>query len=64
MIDGTLIHEIQIDSRFNVNLMNFETMEELGLTTMTTTPIIHRMANQSRVKPLGMLSQIVTTNLG
>ena len=41
--------------------MNVDTMEELGITTMTTTPIILRMADQSRVKPLGMLSQLLTT---
>jgi hypothetical protein len=41
--------------------MNVDTMEELGLTSMTTTPIILRMADQSRVKPLGMLSQLLTT---
>jgi hypothetical protein len=40
MIDGSLICGVQIDSRSSVNLMNFETMEELGLTTMTPTPII------------------------
>ena len=41
--------------------MNVDTMEELGITTMTTTPIILRMVDQSRVKPLRMLSQLLTT---
>ena len=54
-IDGFLIEGVQIDSGSSVNLMNVDTMEEIGLTIMTTTPIILRMADQSRVKPLGIL---------
>jgi hypothetical protein len=61
IIDGSLINGVQVDSGSSVNLMNVDTMEELGLTSMTTTPIILRMADQSRVKPLGMLSQLLTT---
>ena len=61
MIDGSLIHGVQIDSVSSVNLMTNEVMEELGLKTMNPTPIILRMADQRRVKPLGILMQIVTT---
>jgi len=61
IINGSFIYEVQIHSGSSVNLMNFETMEELRLTTMTSTPIILRMVDQSRVKPLGMLNQITTT---
>jgi len=61
IIDGTLIQGVLIDSGSKVNLMNFETIEELELTTITATPNILRMADQSRVKPLGMLIQILTT---
>ena len=60
-IDGSLIEGVQIDSGSSVNLMNADTMEEIGLTTMTTTPIILRMADQSHVKPLGILKQVLTT---
>ena len=60
-IDGSLIEGVQIDSGSSVNLMDADTMEEIGLTTMTTTPIILRMANQSHVKPLGILKQVLTT---
>ena len=60
-IDGSLIEGVQIDSGSSVNLKNADTMEEIGLTTMTTTSIILRMAYQSRVKPLGILKQILTT---
>ena len=44
-IDGSLIEGVQIDSGSSVNLMNADTIEEIGLTTMTTTPIILRMAD-------------------
>ena len=60
-IDGSLIEGVQIDSKLTVNLMNADTMQEIGLTTMTTTPIILRMADQSRVKPLDILKQVLTT---
>ena len=60
-IDSSLIDGVQIDSGSSVNLMNVDTMEEIGLKTMTTTPIILRMADQSRVKPLGILKQVLTT---
>ena len=60
-IDGSLIEGVQIDSGSSVNLMNVDTMEEIGLTTITTTPIILRMADQSRIKPLGILKQVLTT---
>ena len=60
-INGFLIDGVQIDSGSNVNLMNADTMEEIGLTTMATTPIILRMADQSHVKPLGILKQVHTT---
>jgi hypothetical protein len=61
LIDGPLIEGIQIDSGSSVNLMSVKTMEEIGLTNMSTTPIILRMVDQSRVKPLGILNQVPTT---
>ena len=64
IIDGSLINGVQVESGSSINLINVDTMEELGLTSMTTTPIILKMANQSRVKPLGMLSQLLTTISG
>ena len=44
-IDGCFIHEAQIDSGSNINLMSAKTMEEIISTTMTTIPIILRMAD-------------------
>jgi hypothetical protein len=60
MIDGSLILGIQIDGGSSVNLMNQETMDEIGLTRMIPTPIILRMADQRKVKPLGILKQVPT----
>ena len=59
-IDGCSIQGAQIDSGSSVNLMSAETIEEIGLTNMTTTPIILRMADQSRVKPLGIVRRVPT----
>jgi hypothetical protein len=53
MIDGFLIPGVQIDGGSSVNLMNQKTMDEIGLTRMIPTPIILRMADQSKVKPFG-----------
>lgn len=60
MIDGSLIQGVQIDGGSSVNLMNRETMDEIGLTNMIATPLILRMADQSKVKPLGLLKQVPT----
>ena len=59
-IDGCFIQGAQIDSGSSVNLMSAETMEEIGLTNMTTIPIILRMVDQSRVKPLGIVKRVPT----
>ena len=59
-IDGCFIQGAKIDSGSSVNLMSAETMEEIGLTTMTTTSIILRMVDQSRVKILGIVRRVPT----
>jgi hypothetical protein len=58
MIDGSLIQGVQIDGGSSVNLMNHETMDEIGLTNMISILIILRMADQTKVKPLGILKQV------
>ncbi len=40
MIDGSLIHGIQINKGSSINLINKETMDEIGLRYMIATPII------------------------
>ena len=44
-IDRCFIQGAQIDSGSSVNLMSAETMEEIGLSATTTTPINLRMAD-------------------
>ena len=60
IIDESLIYGVQVDSGSSINLTNVDTMEELGLTSMTTTLIILRMADQNRIKSFGMLFQLFT----
>ena len=40
--------------------MNQEIMDEIGLTNMISTPIILRITDQSKVKPLGILKEAPT----
>ena len=58
------ISGVQLDGGAVVNLMTEHTMEELGLKTLEPTNIILRMADQRRVKPLGMLHGIKTIVAG
>jgi hypothetical protein len=58
MIDGSLIQGVQIDGGSSVNLMNQETMDEIGLTNMISASIILKMVDQSKVKPLRILKQV------
>ena len=60
IIGGALISGFQIDTGSSVNLMNIDTMSELGITNVVSTTIILKMADSSRVKPLGVLEQIPT----
>ena len=56
-IDGVMIPGFQVDTGSSVNLMSVETLNELGITNMTPTPIILKMADHTRTKPLGELTQ-------
>lgn len=44
----------------NVNLMNVESMNEVGISNVVSTTIILKVVDNSRVKPLGVLEQILT----
>ena len=61
IIDGSLIDEVQIDSESCINLMSYKTIEELDSIKLKYIPIILKMSDQSRVKPLRILSSILTT---
>jgi hypothetical protein len=54
-IDGIIVSGVQIDGGSSVNLMNIDTMHSLHLSRLQQTKLMLRMADQSRVKPLGIL---------
>ena len=62
-IDGVLIFGVQVDGGSSVNLMIVDTMEKLGLTSLLPTELLLRMANHSKVLPMGILIN-VDTNIG
>ena len=53
-----------MDGGSSVNLMNLDTMNSLQLTGLQDTKLMLRMADQSRMKPLGILSNVKTTIAG
>lgn len=59
-VDGCHIHNVPVDGGSGVNLMLEDTAHDLEYTTLETTRIVLRMADQSRVAPVGRLSQIPT----
>ena len=61
VIDGIVLRGVQLDGGSSVNLMNLDTMKGLQLTGLQDTKLMLRMADQSRVKPLGILSDVKTT---
>lgn len=63
-IDGVLIPGVQVDGGSSVNLMTAETMEKLGLQTLIPTTLMLRMADHSRVRPVGLLMNIYTVISG
>ena len=64
VIDGIVSRGVQLDGGSSVNLMNLDTMNGLQLTGLQDTKLMLRMADQSRVKPLGILSDVKTTIAG
>ena len=59
-VDGYSIPKVPVDGGSEVNLMLESTAFDLGYTTFEETDQILRMADQSRVVPIGRLSQIST----
>ena len=62
--DGIVLQGVQLDGGSSINLMNLDTMKGLQLTGLQDTKLMLRMADQSRVKPLGILSDVKTTIAG
>ncbi|KAH7351752.1 hypothetical protein KP509_19G013400 [Ceratopteris richardii] len=59
-IKGYAIPGAQLDSGEAVNLMTEYMMKALGLTHMEETPMSLRMADQTQVKPAGLLKNVST----
>ena len=59
-IDGCSIPKVPVDGGSGVNLMLEDTAFDLGYTSFEATDQVLRMADQSRVVPVGRLSQVPT----
>ena len=59
-IDGCLIPKVSVDGGSGCNLMLESTAFDLGFTCFEPTPQVLRMADQSKVTPVGRLSGIPT----
>jgi Fe-S-cluster formation regulator IscX/YfhJ len=59
-VEGCSIPKVPVDGRSEVNLMLEETAFDLGYTAFEAKDQVLRMADQSRVNPVGKLSQAPT----
>jgi hypothetical protein len=59
-VEGCSIPKVPVDGGSGVNLMLEETAFDLGYTAFEATEQVLRMADQSRVNPVGKLSQVPT----
>ena len=59
-----MVTGVQVDGGSSVNLMNSETMHGLDMKNLVPTSLILRMADQSQVKPMGILRSVITTIAG
>ena len=55
---------VQLDGGAAVSLMTDQTMQELGLKDLEPTNIVLRVADQRRVKPMGILQNVRTMVAG
>ena len=60
VVEGCTIPKVPIDGGSGVNLMLEDTAFDLGYTSFEATNQVLRMADQSRVLPIGRLSQVPT----
>ena len=63
-IDGVLIIGVQVDGGSSVNLMTANTMEKLRLSDLLPTDLLLRMADHSKVLPVGVLVNVDTNIAG
>ena len=59
-VEGCIIPKVSVDGGSGVNLMLEDTAFDLGYTSFEETNQILRMADQSKVIPVGRLSQVPT----
>ncbi|KAH7445167.1 hypothetical protein KP509_02G110000 [Ceratopteris richardii] len=59
-INGYAVPSVQLDSGAAVNLMIEYMMKALGLTQLENTPMSLRMADQTQVKPTGLIQNVQT----
>jgi hypothetical protein len=64
IINGICVPNVPVDGGSGVNLMLETTAFHLGYFEFEPTPTILRMADQSKVMPIGQLSQLPTTVAG
>ena len=60
VVEGCTIPQVLVDGRSGVNLILEDTAFDLGYTSFKATNQVLRMADQSRVIPIGRLSQVPT----
>ena len=60
VVDGCTIPKVPVDGGSGVNLMLEDTAFDIGYTSFEATNQVLRMADQSRVLPIGRLSQVPT----
>jgi hypothetical protein len=60
VVEGCTIPKVPVDGGSGVNLTQEDTAFDLGYTSFETTNQVLRMADQSRVLPVGRLSQVPT----
>ena len=64
IIDGICVPNVPVDGGSGVNIMLESTAFELGYSNFESTPTVLRMADQSKVLPMGQLSQVPTIIAG
>jgi hypothetical protein len=64
IIDGICVPNVPVDGGAGVNVMLETTAFELGYSKFESTPTVLQMADQSKVLPIGQLSQVPTTIAG
>ena len=63
-ISDYFIPEVLIDGGSGVNIMTYDTMQKLGLTHIEPIPFVIRLADQRRIKPVGILRGVKTVISG